>query len=162
MGRKLERGLHTISLLRRTLVTPSPHEPALLEALLEIADSLMTYRRRYLSGAQPAAVLDLLLADESNPRAVAFQLAALRDLIDQLPTDADVAGRRHEQRLALSMLTAVQLADLGDLTAIDEQGQRPLLECLLARLEKDLPALSDLLSHRYLSPLQPSRQLAGG
>ncbi len=160
LGRKIERALHTITLLRRTLVTPSPHEPAVLEALLEIADSLMTYRRRYLSGAQAAAVLDLLLADESNPRAVVFQLVALRERVEQLPADPDLAGRTAEQRLALSLLTAVQLADLDQLAQIDERGHRLHLEVLLARLEKDLPALSDLISHHYLSHLQPSRQLA--
>jgi uncharacterized alpha-E superfamily protein len=160
MGRKVERALHTIALLRRTLVTPGAHEPALLEALLEIGDSLMTYRRRYLSGVQPAAVLDLLLADETNPRAVVFQLLALRELVDEIPTDQSHAGRRPEQRLVLALVTAVQLADLGPLMAVDARGQRPQLEALLARLEKDLPSLSDSISHRYLAHLQRSRQLA--
>jgi uncharacterized circularly permuted ATP-grasp superfamily protein/uncharacterized alpha-E superfamily protein len=160
MGRKIERALHTIALLRRTLVTPTPHEPAVLEALLEIADSVMTYRRRYLSGVQPAAVLDLLLADESNPRAVVFQLLALRDLVDQIPAERTHAGRSAEQRLVLSLVTAVQLVDLSLLTTADSRGQRPHLEVLLARLEKDLPGLSDSISHRYLSHLQRSRQLA--
>jgi uncharacterized circularly permuted ATP-grasp superfamily protein/uncharacterized alpha-E superfamily protein len=161
LGRKIERALHTITLLRRTLVTPSPHEPAVLEALLEIADSLMTYRRRYLSGAQAAAVLDLLLADENNPRGVVYQLLALRAVVEQMPADADQAGLSVEQRLTLTLVTAVQLADLDQLAAVDSRGQRPHLECLLARLEKELPALSDTISHHYLSHLQPSRQLAG-
>ena len=48
----------------------------MLEPLLEIADSSMTYRRRYFARPQLAPVLDLLLLDDTNTRAVAFQLAA--------------------------------------------------------------------------------------
>src|SRR5207248_4186929 len=62
MGRKVERSLHLIGLIRATLATVAANEGPLLEALLEIADSSMTFRRRYLSSLQTAAVLDLLLA----------------------------------------------------------------------------------------------------
>ena len=37
----------------------------------------MTYRRRYLGMLQADPVLDLLLADETNPRSLAYQLVAL-------------------------------------------------------------------------------------
>ncbi len=63
-------------------------KPPLLEALLEIADSSMTYRRRYMSRLQTAPVLDLLLADEDNPRSLAYQLAALPTSIDACPERA--------------------------------------------------------------------------
>ena len=55
-------------------------------ALLELADSIMTYRSRYLTRPVPP-VLDLLVADDTNPRSVAFQLAALASHVDQLPRD---------------------------------------------------------------------------
>src|SRR5207253_10190761 len=74
MGRKVERSLHMMGLIRATLATVCANEGPLLEALLEIADSSMTFRRRYLSTLQAAPVLDLLLADESNPRSLAYQL----------------------------------------------------------------------------------------
>ncbi|MFO0823841.1 MAG: circularly permuted type 2 ATP-grasp protein [Gemmataceae bacterium] len=48
MGRKLERALHTIALLKGTMSTPGT-EGLILDAALEVADSGMTYRRRYLS-----------------------------------------------------------------------------------------------------------------
>ena len=54
MGRRLERSVHTLSLLRSTLATVATgSEGPLLEAVLEIADSSMTYRRRYLSSCRP-------------------------------------------------------------------------------------------------------------
>jgi uncharacterized alpha-E superfamily protein len=45
----------------------------MLEPLLEIADSSMTYRRRYFTRPALPLVLDLLLADVTNARALAFQ-----------------------------------------------------------------------------------------
>ena len=57
---EIERALQTLGLLRKTLETVHAPEGPLLEALLEVADSAMTYRRRYMSGVQAAPVLDLL------------------------------------------------------------------------------------------------------
>ena len=130
-----------------------------LEALLEIADSSMTYRRRYLSMLQAAPVLDLLLADETNPRSLAFQLVALAESIDRLPRDPALPGRSTEQRLVLANLTEVRLADLDALARADESGRRARLESLLARLEADLPVLSEVIAASYFSHLQTSRHL---
>ncbi|HEY3595559.1 MAG TPA: circularly permuted type 2 ATP-grasp protein, partial [Polyangiaceae bacterium] len=88
IGRRLERGLHMATLLRYALGSSSPRETQLLEALLEVADSSMTYRRRYLATLQVAPVVDLLLTDDTNPRAVLFQLAALLSHIEALPQEA--------------------------------------------------------------------------
>jgi len=46
-----------------------------LEPLLEIADSAMTYRRRYFAQAELATVLDLLLCDSATRLGWRFQLA---------------------------------------------------------------------------------------
>jgi uncharacterized alpha-E superfamily protein len=160
MGRKLERSLHTINLLRGALATVHGQEGPLLEALLEVADSSMTYRRRYQESVQAAAVLDLLLADETNPRSLAFQLAALADDVEHLPRDANHPGRSPEQRLMLSSLTALRLADIDQLARVDAEGHRPELRELLGRLATALPALSDALTQTFLSHLQTSRHLA--
>jgi uncharacterized alpha-E superfamily protein len=160
MGRRLERSLQIVTLLHSTLATASANEGPLLEALLEIADSSMTYRRRYLGSLQTAPVLDLLLADESNPRSLAFQLAALAANIDELPREATLPGRSPEQRQMLSVLTALRLADIDDLAQPDGTGARSSLDVLLGRLGAELPVLSDTLTRSYLSHLQPSRHLA--
>ena len=47
-----------VGLLRWTLGQSGSWEANLLEALLEISDSSMTYRRRYLGGIAPAPVLE--------------------------------------------------------------------------------------------------------
>jgi len=159
MGRKLERCLHTISLVRATLVPSGGSESSLLEALLEIADSSMTYRRRYQVNLQAAAVLDLLLADETNPRSLAFQLAALTDDVEHLPRDDTRPGRSPEQRLMLSSLTTLRLADVEQLAQTDAHGRRAVLEELLSQLTRALPALSEAITQNYLSHLQTSRHL---
>ncbi len=94
MGRKVERCLHIIALIRGTLTTITANEGPLLEALLEIADSSMTFRRRYLASLEAAPVLDLLLADESNPRSLAYQLVCLHDHVNHLPRATPQVGPR--------------------------------------------------------------------
>ena len=160
LGRKLERSMHTVTLLRNTLVVAGEPEAPLLEALLEIADSSMTYRRRYQGSIEPASVLDLLLADEGNPRSLAFQLSAVAENIEHLPRDPDRTSRSAEQRLMLSVMTVVQLADADQLAAIGPEGERTALETLLLDTARALPTVSDSVTQTYLSHLQPSRHLS--
>jgi uncharacterized circularly permuted ATP-grasp superfamily protein/uncharacterized alpha-E superfamily protein len=162
LGRKLERSMHTVTLLRNTLVVVRDTESPLLEAMLEIADSSMTYRRRYQGSIEPASVLDLLLADEGNPRSLAFQLAAVAENIEHLPRDPDRTSRTAEQRLMLSIMTAVRLADADRLAAVGPEGERTELENLLLETARALPTVSDSVTQTYLSHLQPSRHLSPG
>ena len=76
IGRRLERALRDRAWCAARS-SAGPSQVAMLEPLLEIADSAMTYRRRYFAEPQLAPVLDLLLADDTNPRPLAFQLEAL-------------------------------------------------------------------------------------
>ncbi len=161
IGRRLERAVHLIDLVRGCLVEVGPNEGPLLEALLEIADSSMTYRRRYLSSVTAGPVLDLLLADESNPRSVVFQVVALADAVNNLPQLTARAGRSPEQKLVLGVVSCLQLADIPA-AVVPTEGLRPQLGELLARLAHDLPKLTEALTQTYLTHLTPSRHLSGG
>ncbi|MFO0878468.1 MAG: circularly permuted type 2 ATP-grasp protein [Gemmataceae bacterium] len=158
LGRKLEQSLQTLYLMQATLVAVSPHEGYLLEALLEVTDSSITYRRRYQNQVQPAAVLDLLLTDETNPRALVFQVAALAGEVERLPRNSPHPGYTNEQRQVLSALTALRLADVQELVR-HEEGRRNQLADLLRRQTSSLTALSESLTQTYLSHLQTSRHL---
>ena len=158
MGRRMERSTQMIRLLHGTVVTVGSNEGPLLEALLEIADSSMTYRRRYLTTLQTGPVLDLLLADETNPRSLVFQLIALQEDVEHLPRESSLPGRGAEQRLMLRAVTSIRLADIGVLES-DVGGERPHLKALLDQLKHDLPVLSDAITQNYLSHLQASRHL---
>jgi uncharacterized circularly permuted ATP-grasp superfamily protein/uncharacterized alpha-E superfamily protein len=159
MGRRLERAVQMVSLLRVAFASGAEQEGALLETLLAVADSGITYRRRYMAGLHPAAVVDLLLLDEGNPRAVLFQIAALKDHLDHLPGDGSPARLRPEQRLALAALTRLQLLDL--LPACEpQQGKTPVLYEILGDIEEDLSRLSDQLCGGYLNHAILARPLA--
>lgn len=154
IGRRLERAAQMVELLRNGLGGGSGDEPGVIEAVLEIADSSITYRSRYMTSLQTDLALDLIMVDEANPRSLAFQLARLTEHIDSLPGSRNAVRRPAEARLALAMLTAVQLADVREL-AQDGEAREALLE----RLAKDLVTLSDLVSRAYFSHASPSRQL---
>ena len=127
--------------------------------MLIIADSSITYRRRYLTNLQAAPAVDLLLTDETNPRSVAFQLAALQEHVSKLPQAIDQVGPTEEERVALQAMTAVRLADVVQLASILEDGRRVHFQALLASLTELLPQLSETITRRYLSHAQAARQL---
>ena len=86
MGRRIERALTSMATVARHAVScPSGSEHGVFEALLEIADSSMTYRNRYATNLQLGPVLDLLVTDETNPRSIGYQLAALSAHVERAP-----------------------------------------------------------------------------
>ena len=160
MGRRLERSINLSGLLRSTLTAVSQQEAPLLEAMLEINDSFMTYRRRYLASLQLAPVLDLLLADETNPRSLAFQFLALNDHVDNLPRDKTLAHLSADQRITMGGLSKLRLIDIDALCEANSEGKREHLDNLLEQVKRDMAALSDVITRNYLSHSEPSRQLA--
>lgn len=151
MGRRVERAEHLAMLMQSLLLHGNPEEDGSLLLLLELADSLMTYRSRYLTTPILPPVIDLLLLDETNPRSVAFQIVALRDHVEQLPRDNDGETRSREQRLTLSLSTELQLAEIADLYAADPAGHRGKLADLLERIVDGLPQLSEQITRTYFS-----------
>ena len=159
LGRRLERAAHTTGLLRSTLVDVDEQEGSVLEALLEIGDSSITYRSRYLTALQCAPVLDLLLTDETNPRAVVYQLTRLADHVDGLPRDRNMPSLSPAQRRVTAMLTRLRLAEIDLLCQIGRNGRRGNLETALAELQADFLGLSDTTTHHYLIHAEPTRHL---
>jgi uncharacterized alpha-E superfamily protein len=124
---------------------------AALDPVLEITDSVMTYRRRYFAEPQWPGVLDLLLADESNPRSLAFQIEALADHASHLPREADPIGFE---------VPLEQIAILGELLrkndwqALAESPPETLEQsatALLLRCGSGLRTISDSITHLYFS-----------
>jgi uncharacterized circularly permuted ATP-grasp superfamily protein/uncharacterized alpha-E superfamily protein len=161
MGRRLERGLHMSKLLRHALPATASREGPLLEALLEVADSSMTYRRRYLATLQVEPVVDLLLTDETNPRSVLFQILALLSHIDALPREAGAMASALE-KTALRASADLKLLEVREVAQVGATGERSALVALLDRLVELFPALSNAISSAYLTHAAMSRQLQGG
>ncbi|HWP07145.1 MAG TPA: circularly permuted type 2 ATP-grasp protein [Polyangiaceae bacterium] len=157
LGRRIERAFHVTRLLRSTLVAADA--PASFEGTLEVADSTITYRSRYRGLLAFEPVVDLVLTDETNPRSVAFQLAAIHEHLSHLPRAENNAGLSPAAKTALRCLTSVRLTDFATLGRINAKGKREKLDELLAALETDLPLFADQLTLSYLAHAEPSVSL---
>jgi uncharacterized circularly permuted ATP-grasp superfamily protein/uncharacterized alpha-E superfamily protein len=155
MGRRLERASALLSLLT-VLARRSDRERALLEAILDVADSGMTYRRRYLTSMQVEAVVDLLLTDDGNPRSVLYQVEALARHVEGLPRPDGHAVKSVDERAVVAAQAELQLADIARIVEVDASGARAGLAGLLDRVSTGLRTLSDALSTTYLNNLTPS------
>lgn len=155
IGRRLERALQLVELLRHGLAGVIIDEQAALELLLQIADSAITYRTRYYTSMQADLVLDLLLVDEANPRSVGFQLQTLASHMRKLPGQDQSARLPDEQQFIVKALTAARLARTSELAADRDQ-----LRVFLDELRQDLFNASNALSSRYLSHSMSTRLLA--
>jgi uncharacterized alpha-E superfamily protein len=152
-GRRLERAIYLTRQLREITTPLTEQDWSLLEYLLEVADSSMTYRTRYYTTLQPLAVLDVLLADETNPRSLDFQLSHLADLYQKLPRHLPVDLQA--MRAALALLRSFDLRKIkyplpGGVAAHGSDGLSRLAS-FLQELERLLPSWSNNLSSRYFS-----------
>jgi uncharacterized alpha-E superfamily protein len=163
VGRRLERAVTLVLTIDATLTTAQPFEPLVLEALLEAADSAITYRRRYLSSLHTAPVLDLLLTDPTNPRSVVFQLGALLEHVVKLPHLPGRAREGIESAIAQgadTLVSRLEEISVRRLAEVDATERRPALASMMAELATELPALSDALTESYLNHATQARQLA--
>jgi uncharacterized alpha-E superfamily protein len=161
IGRRLERAIYLVRQLRLIAKPMATDEWAFLERLLEVQDSSMTYRARYYTTLHPLAVLDVLMADETNPRSLEFQLEHLGELYEKLPQHSSA-----ELQTILEATRSLRKFDLQDLhypalhSPVATAGSRPSrkgarglarLDAYLANLEKALPQWSSNLSGQYFN-----------
>jgi len=136
-------------LLQQTLGEPGGDDEARLPLSLEIADSTMTYRYRYLGVYQAAPVIDLLLLDDGNPRAVAFQIATLKARAADLPRANSAQARGLDKEIVDAMLGRLRGAEPGRLAAIAKTGRRDELLDVINYLQDALGALTDAITRTY-------------
>lgn len=146
LGRRIERAQVTARNVGHALAEPPARIEAGLRLALELCDSTLTYRARYLGTIQPAAVLDLVLADPGNPRALGFQLAAVAERLAELGEPGD----------PLAATAAVLAARPGALveevvSAADRDAAAAGLPDALFALEDEVGSLSDAVARRYVS-----------
>ncbi|WP_095155978.1 circularly permuted type 2 ATP-grasp protein [Pseudomonas sp. Irchel 3E13] len=158
-GRRIERVYALSSSLASFLRGPGDADQVGLEWLLELANSSITYRSRYLAVAQRVPVLDLLLLDEQNPHAVLFQLKALLRSLGRLqesfgtPPEADLA----------QLAVRLQRFDLHSLEnpLFGETSVRAVLDglaALLTEIAEASEAVSDRLALRHFAHVDISQQ----
>ncbi len=114
IGKRIERG---INICRFARVFGHVHGTSdELDLLLDLADSQITYRARYLVGIARVPVLDMVVLDPFNTRSLAFQAATIKDHLTRLPTLVDDGMRERPLRLALSMDCELETETAEDVT----------------------------------------------
>ena len=141
MGRRLERALSICRITRQ--LGDEASEPDDLNILLDLCDSQITYRSRYLAGALRGPVLDLVLLDPDNPRSLVYQVKAMVDHIAALPSLMQNHVPEQPLRDARAILAPLQTLTIEDVTS-DK----------LQEIETRLLALSDAIATRYFLPFE--------
>lgn len=145
LGRRVERAVAAIRAIRGFGHVAATSDD--LSTLLDLADSQISYRQRYLTGIARVPVLDLVALDPGNPRGIAFQVAAIADHLAKLPvlSDDGLAESQQAQAAALAAIIATTQA-----AALDE--------AKLMEIDNRLAALSDAIARRYfLQGAEPLR-----
>ena len=138
IGRSLERSMSHAGLIAVFANNGAPEGS--LDLAVEVADSTMSHRTRFAIETNRTTVIDLLVLDPLNPRAIMCQLNDIRTHIEFLPL-SDVAGKLSPlQRLMLQIHTSLAVHTPEDLTteALHELGD-------------ELASLSTKLSADYLA-----------
>jgi uncharacterized circularly permuted ATP-grasp superfamily protein/uncharacterized alpha-E superfamily protein len=145
LGRRVERAL-AIARAGRVFGMPGASVDD-LSTLLDLADSQISYRQRYLTGIARVPVADLVLLDPGNPRALAYQVETIRAHLAALPVldDDGMAEPQQVEATGLGALVATAQAATLDTPALFE-------------VERRLARLSDAIAHRYfLQGAEPLR-----
>src|SRR5450432_1377239 len=109
LGRRIERAILTCRFVRE-LADPAAPDGA-LDVLLELCDSQMTYRQRYVMIAARAPVIDLVMLDPNNPRSVVYQLDRIEAHLAALPKHVADGRLSPPQQIAASIATGLRTAD---------------------------------------------------
>lgn len=138
LGRRIERALVTCR-FARAFANESAQQDE-LDAMLELADSVLTYRARYLMGASRRAILDLALLDPGNPRAAAFQVDRIVEHLAALPQTEASGLLAAPRRIAIRVQAELGTAEASDMT-----------EAATIAVERRLMDLSDAITERFFT-----------
>ena len=161
LGRRIERVI-TLADLTRALFEyehPLDMEQTLLESYLSATESSVIYRRRNRGLYRAEAVAELLMFDETNPRAMIYQLAKMHDDLTSLPEALRSAAA---ERAVEEMTAELRRCDPADLSSVDGYGKRADLVELTSTLRDRARALSDLLNRTRFAPPRTAQPIWGG
>ncbi|WP_332878947.1 circularly permuted type 2 ATP-grasp protein [Massilia sp. S19_KUP03_FR1] len=147
IGRRLERLQFQSVALQKALAMDGNGN---LEWLLELSDSIVTYRARYRAQPEWLPVLDLLLRDETNPRSIFFQLDGI---LNGLRKIAATHGPCGEDLLAPLRAELLALAPGPDLAY-----GNVALSGLLKRIQLASATLSEQISVQFFSYTDKGQQ----
>jgi uncharacterized alpha-E superfamily protein len=150
IGRHLERASKTLMLLNYAFQSLKPQDINQWELILEVTDTVMTYRRRYRTRLHPTAILDLLLLDTETPRAIGYLAQRLEHLVQGLPVQQLVGRKTQLQQLAFRIHANLQMSQTDDLMTIQGSPKKPLFDTLDQQIDI-LSSLSEAITLAYFS-----------
>lgn len=160
MGRKIEQCLLLTSMLRATLVIKNDDlvDYKLQEAVLVSNECLVNFRYKYRSLIQLPLVLDLMIFDPNNPRALLYQLDRLKKSLANLPnTEKSLAAH---DLLIIEAYQLIHQSSKEKLSLLDETvGQYTNLDEFLSAMYDILSGIQQAVSKTYFTHAQSQKQL---
>ena len=159
VGRKIERTLGLLTLLRATLGRRRTRaaESRIAGALALITESGAAYRRAYHAAVQPELLVELLQSDATLPRSLVFQLDRLTRALDRLPETSPSPELRAPLTALRSRLSSWEPREL--LRPLDREAATSAVEgaptALLGEADAATASLRELavaLENRYFRP----------
>ena len=138
LGRRIERAVLTCRLTRAFAEPDTPDGS--LDLLLELADSQISYRQRYVMIAALKPVIDLVLLDPNNPRSVEFQLQRVETHLNALPKQSAEGRLSPAQQIAAAITTRLRTINADEVN-----------DDLIVEIESSLMKLSDAISAAFLT-----------
>ena len=105
MGIRTERAINTCRLARTFASEDATADD--LDVLLDLIDSQITYRSRYVTGIALAPVRDMVLLDPFNPRSVGYQIEMINQHISTLPALHDDGLLEEPRQIVTRLATEI-------------------------------------------------------
>lgn len=150
IGRRIERGILTLKLIKNMLKDKTENEQQLLTSMLEVTDGSLTYYRRYGVKLHSAPITDLLMCDESNPHSVAYQAALIEKTVNELPQATDVIFFTPLDKEILKLTSELRLVDIYNLVK-ELDGKRQMLADYCDTRIKEFENIEEMLSREYFN-----------
>ncbi len=136
IGRRIERGINTCRFARQFADNAATADN--LDVVLDLIDSQITYRSRYLIGVALAPVRDMVMLDTFNPRSVGFQIERIDEHLATLPVLREDGMLETPRRQSVRLLSdlSTEEAELLDTNKIFS-------------IEQRLMGMADAIAERY-------------
>ncbi len=148
MGRRIERAMGVCRLLRAFGGDQASADD--LTTLLDLVDSQISYRARYLTGLALEPVRDLVALDPFNPRSVAYQVERIGEHLAALPTLRDDGMAEDQLAISIRVEASVRMASAKTLDTKAVLG-----------IENMLGELSNAISARFFLQGSETLRMAG-
>ena len=155
IGRQVERLITLTGSLQAMFETQQALSEQGFDLLLQLADSVITYRSRHQRWQHPVALIDLLVRDHANPRSLACVVRTLHQQLGQLPAP-------HGEQLVARLAPAASWPSIEMLATAGADGHMHTLLELVEALHAAGIGLSEAIGSRFFSHAGPGFRMVRG